>query len=64
MDIYKTLHQPNKVCPSCGVDNKCALEEGKSISACWCFGEEIYVDIKEGPCYCRRCLTKGENKDV
>lgn len=47
-------------CPICGVPNKCAMEEGKSITACWCFGVPPIENLsgEAGECLCRSCLTK------
>ena len=47
------------LCPRCGLPNKCAMEEGKSIHACWCSGEKIidkHLDY-EG-CLCKTCLRE------
>jgi hypothetical protein len=46
-------------CPDCGVDNKCAMENGKSYSACWCMNEPVKDFNREGKvCYCRSCYNK------
>jgi hypothetical protein len=50
-------------CPKCGAQSKCAMEEGKSFSACWCMGVKLTpaqledLDIKySGQCLCENCL--------
>lgn len=53
---------PQVHCPSCGSPNNCKVEQGKSISSCWCFGLPATEaeEIQEN-CYCRTCLT-GKTK--
>lgn len=48
-------------CPECDKPTYCAMEDGKSLSACWC----AYVpykpkqeDLEQKFCLCRECLTK------
>ena len=49
-------------CPSCGGSAYCAMEAGKSASACWCMTVER--DNKPetadmgNQCLCRYCLTQ------
>ena len=50
-------------CPKCGFPSKCAVEEGKSISACWCIGMQLSPSQLEelenkysGQCLCQDCL--------
>ncbi len=48
-------------CPSCGQGTYCAMEAGKSGSACWCMSvphnkqDSVYTQ-----CTCKKCLT-GSN---
>ena len=47
-------------CPRCGAPNACAVEQGKSIQACWCFHVDLAIDPVEtegAACFCRRCAT-------
>ena len=50
-------------CPSCGGDAYCAMEAGKSGSACWCIG--VHTDNKNlsytdnAKCFCRKCLQNS-----
>jgi uncharacterized protein len=60
MVVMKSLDTKAK-CPKCGKWNKCALEEGKAISSCWCFGVKFIDntgDLSDVSCYCKTCLTK------
>jgi len=44
-------------CPRCGKPNKCAMEEGKSIYACWCLSEnKVELDVDYDGCLCKNCL--------
>ena len=47
-------------CPKCGGGNNCALETGKSISACWCISQIFPegIDVSGESCYCRRCVNE------
>jgi len=46
-------------CPRCGAPNKCAMEEGKSISACWCVSEKRFdVHVDYDGCLCKGCLNE------
>lgn len=57
MRIMRDLKKSS--CPKCGVNNNCALEVGKSINSCWCFGfDPIPQDKEYDSCLCRSCLTK------
>lgn len=47
-------------CVKCGAPNKCALEEGRSITACWCYGVDIKLEIVENTCMCRSCLENSK----
>lgn len=52
---------PNKSkCPRCGTANKCAIEEGKSYSACWCMSlPKIESEANHmNSCLCKSCLSK------
>lgn len=53
-------------CPGCGQYTYCAMEDGKSSSACWCMSvpKATKEDVAEfgDSCYCRKCLTNNENK--
>lgn len=49
-------------CPGCNCRTYCAMNDGKSASACWCMS---VVVKKEKPntllgeeCVCRKCLTE------
>lgn len=42
-------------CPTCGKWNKCAMEEGKSVSACWCMNEPPKDLPTYQSCLCRTC---------
>ena len=57
--LLKQLKQ--STCPECGAPNKCALEQGKSIQACWCFGLDFTEEVVDTECLCKSCLTKKEN---
>lgn len=46
-------------CPECGAPNKCAMEQGKSIQSCWCFGVDIKREVEDTVCMCKTCLTKA-----
>lgn len=50
-------------CPKCGAPNNCAIEAGKSISACWCISRPVIkgADYKDS-CLCRDCLKLLELK--
>jgi predicted Fe-S protein YdhL (DUF1289 family) len=49
-------------CPNCSQPTHCALEDGKSISACWC--KEIPISKMESDiqtsCLCRKCLMEAK----
>jgi len=50
-------------CPKCDKPSYCAMEDGKSLSACWC----VYVpyqpiDKFRDGCLCRECLLIKEVK--
>jgi len=50
-------------CPKCDKPSYCAMEDGKSLSACWC----VYVpyqpiDKFDNKCLCRQCLITREVK--
>lgn len=53
-------------CPRCGKPNRCAMEAGKSVSACWCFALPPAARIEAGEendaCLCRDCLTEEAKK--
>lgn len=50
-------------CPSCGLDNKCAIDAGHSANLCWCFDIEGPADVAAVVnCYCKNCLENGERK--
>lgn len=57
MELLSTL--PNKKsCDKCGSPNNCALEVGKSISACWCVGiGKVDANDLSGSCLCRSCIS-------
>lgn len=48
-------------CPKCQGPAYCAMEAGKSASACWCMGVTIDPEAKApeatDQCLCRRCLV-------
>lgn len=47
-------------CPSCNRKTYCAMEDGHSISACWCYGIEISSneEIEPDKCKCKDCLKR------
>ena len=46
-------------CPECGKWNKCAMEEGKSASTCWCMNEPAkMVSSEYSSCLCRSCYRE------
>lgn len=56
-ELLKQLNTKSK-CPECGVPNQCAIEVGKSASACWCMAfppSELEVN-DEKSCLCQDCL--------
>ena len=59
--MLKQLNTQSK-CSKCGVPNKCAIEQGKSASACWCMGMPATELKAEGPCLCKTCLTNYINQ--
>lgn len=61
LDPVKFIKQTQKAtCPKCGAPNKCAMEEGKSIHACWCIGTATKKEVSGDRCLCRKCLTEEE----
>lgn len=65
MDRMEQLNQVStsnaSKCPNCGVDNKCAMEAGKSASACWCMGVPVTGELSGDQCLCRSCLSKAKS---
>ena len=56
-------------CPGCGKGAYCAMEAGKSASACWCMSvgtKEVKPETADQgeSCYCRSCLIGESNKGV
>jgi hypothetical protein len=49
-----------KLCPKCGKPNNCALEAGKTISACWCIVREIPEELLSdcNDCICEKCVDE------
>lgn len=47
-------------CPKCDGPAYCAMEDGKSLSACWCMHVPHTESINDDKCMCRTCLTKEE----
>ena len=46
-------------CPSCGNDNKCAIDSGHSANICWCFDSpDINTEPSDENCYCKTCLER------
>lgn len=50
-------------CPKCGEPTGCMVEQGKSISTCWCYGVKLTPSMLEeldtkysGECLCEECL--------
>lgn len=67
--ITPMLSLIRSACPGCGAPNNCAIESGKSASACWCMGEKrvFSVEDEEESCYCSLCLKskiKAKDNDV
>lgn len=61
LQIMKKLDTRAK-CPECGKWNKCAMEEGKSSSTCWCMQESVKIVSSEySSCLCRTCFRKGND---
>jgi len=59
MDIMKDLKRNKSYCPECGLENKCAIEQGKSASTCWCMTEVANnISSYYESCLCRNCLRK------
>lgn len=67
MEIMKQLsgHTSTHNCPDCEGPAYCAMEAGKSSSACWCMSLDaaaIKGDASDFPddvsCLCRKCLKK------
>lgn len=66
MEIMEELEDRKKKlmkgspCPSCGLDNNCAIDSGKSSTLCWCMTEDVsnkpLTDVEN--CYCKGCLKK------
>jgi hypothetical protein len=54
--LLKQLNTKSK-CSRCGAPNKCAIESGKSASACWCMGLPTIDTPLTDVCLCRKCLT-------
>ena len=66
LEIMKKLQQRNNThsCPSCSSPTYCAMQDGKSGSACWCMGEVISSTlpaIEGAQCVCKTCLTTPDN---
>ena len=60
MNPHKFILENKRSTCQCGKPNNCAIEQGKSISACWCYGED-FTNIEpsqESICHCRDCLNK------
>ncbi len=49
-------------CPSCGLDNKCAMDAGKSSNTCWCMSVEYTYnpETNADSCLCKNCLSKEQ----
>ena len=65
--LLKQLTQSKQgTCPECGAPNKCAMEQGKSIQACWCYGVEFkMIEVDESSeCLCNVCLSKQDHFNV
>lgn len=49
-------------CPKCQVNTYCAMADGKSASACWCFSVpkefDPVTDFVYNDCLCRKCLSE------
>ena len=61
LEIMKKLQQRNNThsCPGCSSPTYCAMQDGKSGSACWCAGEVISSTlpaIEGAQCVCKTCL--------
>ncbi|WP_407657387.1 cysteine-rich CWC family protein [Kushneria phosphatilytica] len=58
-------HRATHHCPECGHPSWCAMENGNSVSACWCSRVTAARAIEGEKCLCRRCLctelTDGAN---
>ena len=63
MKLMKELQNRTSThsCPECGSLAYCAMQDGKSGSACWCMGEVISSTlpaIEGAQCVCKTCLAK------
>jgi hypothetical protein len=55
-----------KMCPKCGNENHCALENGENPIDCWCMkiiiSKAIIIHIEKKysnqPCLCKPCLEE------
>jgi len=56
-ELLKQLDNKSK-CPECGVPNQCAIEAGKSASACWCVTFPPSELKPVGSCLCKSCLSQ------
>jgi hypothetical protein len=66
MTTNKHVVSDKKICPKCGKDNHCAIENQKNQDRCWCTNihvstlfimhlSELYPN--QG-CFCQTCLEK------
>ncbi|MFT4518954.1 MAG: hypothetical protein ACI9JM_001343 [Halioglobus sp.] len=65
----KQIDPKEKICPLCGVDNKCAAAAGRPAESCWCqgvtFNKEslaaIPEEAKDKYCLCPACGRVSED---
>lgn len=49
-------------CPKCQGAAYCAMEDGKSASACWCMAIPVIEQAETlSSCLCKTCLVAGQN---
>lgn len=56
----KKLEAVTHKCPTCQSPAYCAIQDGKSGSACWCMEAPVIDQMgiyEESECLCKNCLT-------
>lgn len=61
MNILNKIKRGNSThdCPECKEPTYCAVEDGKSINACWCYSiptSDLAID-EDRECLCSKCLS-------
>jgi len=65
--LAKNKYTPNHThsCPKCGGGAYCAIEDGKSASACWCMGYLVLEQEQQyASCLCEKCFKDELNKQI